>query len=288
MFLFLAISLISCFEKEVFPDTPRIGFEDIAFYDNARTDSLILIFSFEDGNGDIGIIESQDKLPPFNEFDVYIDSRDSVITEDNIGEAVAPIYTAPLIAENWRPVGIVGNTLVVDFTENDFPILGFDKDFFSEDVSDIPFTCPGLTNQSGILFDTTTLTVYNFGEQSSIVPSDAGRQSVAGQVLPVLRNETYYNFVIEFERRVGSGYEPLDFKEIFGTNLCDFGIFNGRIPLYDPDGKSGVFTYAMQSQVFTLAFQDNIVRARFYVYDRAGNRSNIASTPDFILSDITQ
>ena len=72
--------MTGCYEKDVFPDTPKITFEDLVFYDGNLTDSLILTFSFEDGNGDIGIIENQDVLPPFHEFDVYIDSRDSIAT----------------------------------------------------------------------------------------------------------------------------------------------------------------------------------------------------------------
>ncbi len=279
--------LSGCFEKEVFPDTPKIAFEDIVFFDGTATDSLILTFSFEDGNGDIGIIESQDVLPPYNEFDVFVDSRDSVVTIDNISQAVPPIFTAPLITQNWAPVSIIGNTLLIDFVEDDFPVLAFGKEFFSDDVSDIPLICPGLTNQDGTFLESTTLTTYEFGEGSNIVPTDAGRQAIVGTI-PVVRVETYFNFVIQFEKRVGDGYQRLNYQEIFGTDRCDIGIFNGRIPQYDPDGKSGSFTYSIQSAVLRLAFLDDVIRARFYVYDRAGNRSNLVTTPDFILSEITQ
>ncbi len=287
LILFLAISLIGCFEKEVFPDTPNIGFEDLVFFDGATTDSLILTFTFEDGNGDIGIIESQDILPPYNEFDVFIDSRDSIITEGNIGTVVPPIYTAPLITQNFIPISISGNILIIEFTEGDYPVLAFDKEFFSEDVGDVPLSCPNLTNQDGTFLESTTLTPYIFGEGSTLIQSDAGSQVIT-ETIPVIRVETHFNFVIEFEKRVGSDYEPLNYQEIFGTDRCDIGIFNGRIPQYDPDGKSGSFTYSIQSAVLRLAFLDDVIRARFYVYDRAGNQSNIVTTPDFVLSEITQ
>lgn len=285
--LIMVVTLTGCFNKDIFPDTPNIGFEDIVFYDGATTDSLILTFSFEDGNGDIGVIESQDVLPPYNEFDVYIDSRDSVITEANIGLAVPPVYTAPLITENFRPIGISGNTLIVDFAEGDYPILAFFKEFYSDDVSDIPLVCPGLTNQDLTFLSSTTLTPYIADEAGTIIPSEAGSQVIAS-ALPVNRIETHFNLILQFEKRVGDNYVPLNYQQIFGTDLCDIGVFNGRIPQYDPEGKSGTFTYSIQSAVLRLAFLDDVIRARFYVYDRAGNKSNEVTSPDFILADITQ
>lgn len=280
------IALTSCFEKEVFPDTPNIEFENVVFYDGFSTDSLILSFSFEDGNGDIGIIQSQDILPPYNEFNVYLDSRDSVITVANIGQAVPPVYKAPLVTENFIPVSIRNNVLLITFTENDYPVLAFSKELFSENLSDVPLTCPDLANQDGTFLSGTTLTPYVLSDNTNINPASSGSQ-VINSTIPVERVETHYNFVIVFEKKVGDDYIPLDYQDIFQTNICDVGIFNGRIPLYDPEGKSGVITYAIQSTVLRLAFLDDVIRARFFVYDRAGNKSNEETTPDFVLSDIT-
>ncbi len=281
------MALTSCFDKDIFPNTPKIAFEDIVFYDGTTTDSLILTFSFEDGNGDIGVIESQDVLPPFNEFDVYLDSRDSVVTAANISEAVPPIYTAPLITENFIPLGISNNTLIVDNSQGDYPILSFGKEFYSDDINDIPLTCPSLTNQDGTFLSGTTLTPYVFGEGGNIVPAEAGTQTITS-ALPVNRIETYFNFIIEFQKRVGDNYVPLNYQQIFGTDICDIGVFNGRIPQYDPEGKSGTFTYSIQSAVLRLAFLDDVIRAKFYIYDREGNKSNEVTSPDFVLADITQ
>ena len=283
----MAIALTSCFDKDIFPDTPKIAFENIVFYDGTSTDSLILSFSFEDGNGDIGIIQSQDVLPPYHQFNVYLDSRDSVITESNIDMAVPPVYTAPLITKNFIPRVISGNILIVDLSEADYPILAFEKESFSDDVSDIPFTCPDLTNQDRIFLKNTTLTPYLLGKGSTIIPSKAGAQAI-NSILPVQRIETYYNLILEFQKKVGDNYIPLNYQQIFGTDKCDIGIFNGRIPLYDSDGKSGTFTYSIQSAVLRLAFLDDIIRAKFYIYDRAGNKSNEVFTPNFVLADISQ
>lgn len=284
---FLIFFFVSgCYEKDVFPDIPNIRFEDIVFYDGNLTDSLILTFSFEDGNGDIGIVEDQDVLPPYNEFDVFIDSRDTVVTVSNLEDLVPPFYTAPLLTQNLIPKSLRNSTLFVEPSDSDFPVLAFGKTLFSEDVNDIPLVCPGLANQDGTFLSSTTLTSYVFASDAAIAPSTGAQ--VITSTIPVVRNETHFNFIIEFERKVGETYIPLNYQDIFVTELCDIGIFNGRIPVFDPDGKSGTISYAIQSTVLRLAFGDNLIRAKFYVYDRAGNKSNEAVTPDFVLSDITQ
>ncbi|MEQ8907536.1 hypothetical protein [Ekhidna sp.] len=287
-----AILFTGCFDKDIFPDTPNIALEDIYFVDGPNigssraADTLVIKFSFEDGNGDLGIIKDQDILPPYHEFDVYLDSRDTVITEGNINEVVPPIYLAPLITQNFILLGISGNNIIVDQSDSDYPIFAFDKQFFSEDVADIPFACPGLANQEGVLLANTTLTPYVFGGNSSLIPStDAQRINTT---LPVVRVETHFNFIVEFQKKVGENFVPLNFQDIFQTELCDIGFFNGRIPLYDPEGNAGTITYAMQSALFRVAFVDDIIRLKFYVYDRAGNKSNEVFTPEFILADITQ
>lgn len=286
IWLISVLAVTGCFEKDVFPDTPKISFEDIVFYDGTNTDSLILTFSFEDGNGDIGIIDGLDILPPFHEFDVYIDSRDSLVTEANLSEVVPPIYLAPLITQNFAPIGISGNTLIVDPSDSDYPVLAFNRQLFSEDVSDIPFECPGLANQDQTFLTNTTITSYDFDENTRIIPTTGAQ--VVNTTIPVRRVESHYNFIIEFQKKVGENYVPLDYQDIFGTELCDIGIFNGRIPVYDPDGKSGTITYSIQSVILRLAFLDDVIRAKFFVYDRAGNKSNEVFTPEFVLSDITQ
>lgn len=279
LWLLTAFLFYGCFDKDIFPDEPRIAFEDIDFFDGVNTDSLLLKFSFEDGDGNIGLFENQDVLPPFNEFLVYIDARDSVITEDNVGEAVPPIDLAPLVTQNIVPLGFSGTTLFVDPSDNDYPVFAFDSFQFSDDVSDIPFECPGLANQDGTFLSNTTLTSYVVGDNSNFIPVTGAQ--VITSAIPVVRNEFYYNFIIVFEKKVGESYIPLDYQSIFGTELCDIGVFNGRIPLFDREGKSGTYTYAIQSTVLRLAFLDNIIRARFYVYDRSGNQSNVVTTPDF-------
>lgn len=104
----------------------------------------------------------------------------------------------------------------------------------------------------------------------------------------VRRNEFYNNFHIEFQKKSGASYVPIDFNAIFANPDCSLGEFDGRIPYYDNEGISGTFHYAMISQAFRLAFLDDSIRVQFYVYDRKLNRSNVVTSPGFLLKDITQ
>ncbi|MEQ9405497.1 MAG: hypothetical protein RIM99_18045 [Cyclobacteriaceae bacterium] len=102
----------------------------------------------------------------------------------------------------------------------------------------------------------------------------------------VARNEFHYNFHVEFQERRNGNYEKIDFRTIFNSDDCTLGNFNGRIPLFDPSGKEGVISYAMLSQAFRLAFQDDTIRMEFYIYDKSLNKSNVEVTPDFVLRDL--
>ena len=238
--------LSSCYDQDVFPDTPKISFESISFLDADRAaDSLILTFNFEDGNGDIGLSGRQDLFSPYQIYDVILNRNDSAVTiSQELTENDFPLFKAPVVIDNQD-----GEIAYFFFPEEKV-------EFANEDARP----------------------AYNC-ENYEIIESDT---------FYIERNEFHHNIHIEFEERVGDDYVIVDFLRIFQTQVCDVGEFNGRIPIFDPEGQSGKISYAMISQGFTGAFQDNLVRVKFYIYDRNLNQSNIVTTPDFILADITQ
>ncbi|SNS80888.1 hypothetical protein SAMN05421640_1321 [Ekhidna lutea] len=239
-------TLTSCFDKDIFPDTPSIAFEDIKFIDTQSTDSLKLTFTFEDGNGDVGLDDGPDLLVPYQIYDLIIDSEDSVITISTDPSRISPpLFKAPVfIGENNGEV--------------EYIFFPGDKVLFSDEDNRPPYSC----------------------DSYEIIESDT---------FYIARNEFYYNFHIEFQRKLGEdSYEPINFRQIFNNPDCSLGNFNGRIPYYDPEGKSGTITYSMLSQAFRLAFLDDVIRVKFYIYDRARNKSNEVVSPDFVLADITQ
>lgn len=283
--LLVVLGLTSCFEEEVYPDQPEIEFQDLKFYDSPTTDSLVLTFTFRDGGANLGIQEDFDILPPFNKYNLFIDDNDTIITEDNLNLVNPPIYTVPLVLRSFIPIRIQGNTLFIEYTDSDYPLLLYEKEFFSDNVNDIVFECPGLINTDGFLFQNDDAVLYDIQEGGRVIEID--RQRLTGDV-PAQVVESHFNFIITFEENIGGTYRTVDFQQIFGTEDCTVGNFSGRIPWYDNEGTSGTISYNMTSQAFKLAFQDKTIRIRFYVIDRLGLRSNEVVTSDFILSEITQ
>ncbi len=241
--IFILILVSSCFEQDEFPDTPRIEFESIDYIETAGLDSLILSFSFEDGDGDLGLNDDvNDLLAPYQIYSVIVDNNDSVVFI-NTNTVELPLYRAPVFIatlDNGQIVRIV-------FTE--------EKVLFSETDNRPAYDC----------------------ENYELVDSDTAY---------VARNDFYHNFHVQFMQKRNGNYTEIDFAEIFQSDDCELGNFNGRIPFYDPNGKEGVITYSMLSQLFRLSFQDDTIQLRFWVYDRNLNMSNVAETPDFVLRDL--
>lgn len=72
MILLVGGSFSSCVKKEKYPDEPVIEFIDLIKVNNALgvDEKGILVFSFTDGDGDLGL-EQGDTFPPFNRQSEY-------------------------------------------------------------------------------------------------------------------------------------------------------------------------------------------------------------------------
>ncbi len=242
--IFILAFLSSCFEPDEFPDTPRIEFESVKYIETSGIDSLILSFSFEDGDGNIGMNDNiNDLLAPYHIFSFIVDSNGDVLTISR-QPITTPLYELPVFVQ------------LSETGETEFFIAG-SRELFSDTDNRPPYNC----------------------ESYEIFGSDT---------VYVLRNEFYHNFHIQFMKKSNGSYSEIDFAEIFQSDDCELGNFNGRIPLYDPQGREGVITYSMLSQLFRLSFLDDTIQLRFWIYDRSLNKSNIAESPDFILRDITR
>lgn len=79
--LLLVFAIHSCKKKEIYPETPQIEFKSAAFIQNQNgIDSImVLTFTFKDGDGDLGLNQS-DTLSPFN------------AVTDSTGKSINPYY----------------------------------------------------------------------------------------------------------------------------------------------------------------------------------------------------
>ena len=267
----LAVIVTSCFEKEIFPEVPDIAFEEIRFVDtdNAQ-DSLVLTFSFGDGNGDIGLDNLTDVQPPYHFADVVLDGDTLLVTDTSdynppyIKAAISLLPRDVVLREGPNDRRAV---TVSEFQRvSDFVLLGDADPRIGQSECDnyLDFT-------------------FFFPEETAPNTDELGSTTIRGFILP---NETYYNLIIEFYEQLGDGSERIiDFNTIF--NACTDS-FNGRIPFFGSDSNQGSITYSMKSNGFRLGLGGRPIRLQFQVIDRNLNRSNLVSTGFFFLEDITQ
>lgn len=273
-FLFgLFLILASCFDREVFPETPQIEFADLRYVDTDAVDSLILTFNFQDENGDIGL-ESDEIQEPYNASFGVVDDSSFLVTID--GDFTPPFSRVPMslvsvqyfLKDSLDSEGIQLGRFV---TVQEYQAVGASEFLSNEDPRPASPSCNDFVDAT-------------FHRIVDVNPIYQDLEDVNSQLF-IFQNEFHHNFHVEFLRKSNGEYTVLDFESIF--NFC-LDTFDGRIPVFDPDGRSGSFSYAMLSQGFRLAFQEDTIKLRFYIYDRELNQSNIEETPDFVLSDLIQ
>ena len=125
----MLVFLGGCLKPEQYPDIPEIRYENFIRVYDTGTYAIrgILIFSFRDGNGDIGLNNGKDTLPPYNKNGDYyynlvityfekqngtyikveteppFSSRIPVLNPDNPGKAIKGMIT-DTIPLNPHPV----------------------------------------------------------------------------------------------------------------------------------------------------------------------------------------
>lgn len=274
--IFLVLILTSCFESETFTDAPQIEFNSVLFVDvdDGGQDSLYISFDFTDENGDIGL-SSDENEPPYHSFNIVLDSRDSLVKFGS--ESIPPFYSYPVTSTS-----LFEQTLQDDGTISINEFLAFvyfpsDKVLLSElDTRPTFFDCDLYQTLETPLFVSTGGNIFEPQPDFSL-----------GDTLYVVRNEFFFNLLISFEKQEGDDFVPINFQEIFNSNDCDLGNFDARIPLFDQDGRIGTITYGILSLGFDVAFADDLIRVKIYIYDRALNKSNEVYSEPFFLRDIT-
>ena len=90
----IGVIFTCCYRPPEFPNDPEIGFENIAFIPGeigVTQDTLILTFSFQDGNGDIGL-DGDENTYPYHLFETIVDSNDDTVTL-SAQNLVAPYFS---------------------------------------------------------------------------------------------------------------------------------------------------------------------------------------------------
>ncbi len=288
-----------CFEAPEFPEEPRIEYLNIEFKEFSEADSLYLTFEIRDGDGDIGLANEEeddnDSRPPYHPFSILLDNDPNVdfVIDDPVALGDTDL-DLPLTSRPASPITYFVDLLKYDpnsgqaslsrelFTSYLGPASLGPPSAFPGDASDIPttFDCEDfeIIDVHFIEEDSFNVDGVVFYNQNLRVRKDTAF---------VLRNETHNNIYLDFYRKVNGEFRLIDF--IPGD--CSDN-FNGRFPVFKRSGfgkpLEGRITYAMQSVAFPFSFRNDTIQIEFFIYDRNLNRSNIARTPGFVLSDITR
>lgn len=121
--ILITLLVSSCFPPPEFSDIPVIRYQNMVFRESASgSDSLILRFEVEDGNGDIGL-GSDETYAPYHPYNIIIDSRDSVVTYGDTA-VVPPFYSINPLNEveffsdtDTRPAYNCSDYQIAEFTD---------------------------------------------------------------------------------------------------------------------------------------------------------------------------
>jgi hypothetical protein len=257
----LMLFMVSCLDTNEFPDTPSISYDDIKYVEVGgflETDSLILRINFEDGDGDLGLRgdNQEDRRSPYNDFSLFSYDPDT--------RRVVEYALDTLSSARPSDIELVANSVVFSDRRNN-PDLDTLPDYTFPEYCKYYRTIEIIDpNTSDILLQDTAY--YNSNPRF---------------------NNIYVRFFIE--NNPGSG----DFEEFFWEYStppdCNIN-YHGRFPLINEVGRDkaseGVLTYRMTSIGWRNTFQNNRVKLRVFIYDRAGNKSNEIETPPFRLDEI--
>jgi hypothetical protein len=116
LIMLAGVTFVSCRKFEDFPDTPVITYDNFTTLLNTETgitERGVLIFSYTDGNGDLGL-NSADTLPPFDKDGDYYYNLIIKYYEKQFGEFVE----VPLLS--WNADSLYFDTLSFN---SRFPVL---------------------------------------------------------------------------------------------------------------------------------------------------------------------
>ncbi|MDN4164373.1 hypothetical protein QWY31_02610 [Cytophagales bacterium LB-30] len=195
-------------------------------------DTVAFTFSFEDGDGDLGMLATETN-PPYHAFNLF--SR-----------------------INGTPLAYISG----DIDSQQFIQIN-DSDTLP------PFNCD-------------TYYRYAFGEV------EAGTDGV--DTLYIRKNPRSENFYINFFIKNAQGsFEPFYFSSAAGS--CPT-LLNQRFgPLFEDDTPKALvgdirFKYVTEFFPEFLYDREEVMKVQIYILDRAGNKSNIAESPEFTFKQI--
>lgn len=241
--LLLLTLLAACSRPEPFDVEPHISFSSLEYrVGEANRDSLILTINFTDGDGDLGLDDSDRYTsPPYHPFNFVVDQEGALVTLRKIRNATTPF-----------------NVFIRDRAMNNSSVP------FGTSADAPPFIINGRVN-----------------EQDYIQPNFVSftGDTVKTDTAYIHLNENFYNIYIDFLVQQPNGeFAEFDLIEKFGVSFDGrFPILNDPVRSIE-----GTLTYRMVSAFRIVPeLRNNNVKLRVQIRDRSLNPSNIIETEIF-------
>jgi hypothetical protein len=263
----------SCFNPPEYPDAPVIHYKSVSYVKGGTlddgteaADSIIVVLTFQDGNGDVGV-GADEVNPPFNDRWYYTKQplqHDNTLSDDCSQYKNMCWYINPLVSE-------------------------FDKYLDIDDRKTSPYdSLPAFANPD------------NCTHWEVIYYDDDNNQDTPDKPLDTLYfaiNRHYSNIFVEFQVKIppsdprydpNNPFQKFDETALSRYPLCIVRSFDGRLPvlaedLSHPTPLEGEIRYAMPSESFETLFGSQFIRLKIYIEDRALNESNTVYTEPFNL-----
>lgn len=260
----------SCFNPPEYPDIPEIVFKSVDYVkggilsDGSQAkDSVILVLTFKDGDGDIGI-GTDEIFPPFN--------------------------------DRWY---ITKSRMAADFTlPPGYDCSQYDKKCYYIDLGQLSKYVDYKDRRATAGYDTlkpyvTPYNCYNWEVVTQDLDKDPTTPETVLDTLFFVLNDHYNNLFVDFEIKTGNP-PPNDWvlfdEKTYFTQSCGVRIFRGRIPVLSEDLSrstplEGEIRYAIPSYFFETIFGSSTLRLRVHIEDRALHESNEVLTRPFTLTE---
>jgi hypothetical protein len=293
---FFVVTIIfgSCFDPPKYPVVPEIEFEKIEFVDRAFPlgDSLFLYLNFKDGDGDLGLDAENPSHRSFPYHDaVFFQGNNGVLNGLNT-------YSLSIQMQD-----------IIDIPNPNQGKLVFPRTRKKTGFSNLPAYQPPNTctvyNFRKILIEGEDLNVIKTNDLSKFDPSIKFTDTISFQgrrfyeiedTLYFNVNPDHYNIEVDFlvkdPGKPGAdaeGFVEYDWRLAnCGQNGTVGQTYDARFTiLSDRSGPlEGTLRYTMNSLDFTSTFSIRTLKLRVQIKDRALNRSNTITTPEFTLDKI--
>ncbi|RAV98601.1 hypothetical protein [Pseudochryseolinea flava] len=284
LFASIVISISSCFDPPEFSTVPQISLNSITFTESLSSevqDSIVIDLSFRDGDGDLGLNDS-DTVPPYQTYQAYV--------ADN--GVIKPILVPKLFPTRT-------DLLVLDFGNTTGRLVMSDLASHPQYTNVLPPFDPSSNCNRYMLIGSDRRLMKLLVRMGDIdrVPDEFHLKdtTIGPTSYKLLKGNLYFTrnkYVNNYHVRILEQVATNKFEEIFlsseNNEIC-YSPFDGRFPVLKDDTNSpleGDLSYSLKSFGLLTVLSPRLFKFEISIVDRALNQSNVIETKVYTLDEL--